>query len=110
MYMTVRPLLVVRHQNHSLQVLYSGKIFEGENFNKFCNLWSLVKVFSTKFGGVASFGTAKASNPRTFSLRKSYFSPIHESFLPPTFSGIRYGVSVFSKNVFRFRGEHGYKT
>ena len=41
-----------------------------------------VKVFSAKFGGVASFGMAKASNLRKFSLWKSYFSPIRESLLP----------------------------
>jgi len=44
-------------------------------------LWLFVKVFSVKFEGVASFGAAKASNPQKFSLQKSYFSPIHESFL-----------------------------
>ena len=34
----------------------------------FAVLWLFAKVFSAKFGGVASFGVAKASNPR-----KSYF-------------------------------------
>ena len=36
----------------------------------FAVLWLYAKVFSVKFWGVASFGTAKASNPRKFSLRK----------------------------------------
>ena len=36
--------------------------FEGENFAKFAVLWLFAKVFSTKFGGVASVGTAKGSN------------------------------------------------
>ena len=67
------------------------------------------KVFSIKFGAVASFGSAKVSNPQKFSLQKSYFSPIHESFLPRKFPAIRYGVSVFSKIVLCFRAEHGYK-
>ena len=41
-----------------------------------------MKVFSVKFGGVASFGAAQESSPRKFSLQKLYFSPIRESFLP----------------------------
>ena len=40
------------------------------------------KVSSVKFGGVASFGSAKVSNQQKFSPQKSYFLPIHESFLP----------------------------
>ena len=40
--------------------------------------------------GVASFGVAKASNPWKFSPRKSYFSPICESFLPQKCPAIRY--------------------
>ena len=44
--------------------------------------WLFTKVFSVKFGGVASFGAAQATNPQTFSPQKSFFSPIHKSFLP----------------------------
>ena len=44
--------------------------FEGENFREFAVLWPFVKVFSAKFGGVASFGAARASNLRTFSPLK----------------------------------------
>ena len=58
----------------------------------FAVLWLFTKVFSTKFGGMASFGTAKASNPRKFSLWKLYFSPIRESFLPWKFPAIQYLV------------------
>ena len=39
-----------------------------------------MKVISTKFGSVVSFGTAKVSNPWNFYPQKLYFSPIHESF------------------------------
>ena len=46
------------------------------------------KVFSAKFGGVASFGAAKASNPWKFSLQKLYFSPIHQSLLSRKFPNI----------------------
>ena len=59
-------------------------------FWEFAVLWQFAKVFFTKFGGVASFGTADLSNPRKFSPQKSYFSPNRESFLPRKFSAIRY--------------------
>ena len=59
---------------------YSGKLSREKTFMNFMVLWLFAKVFSTKFGGMASFGAAKVSNPQKFSLRKSYFSPIHESF------------------------------
>ena len=48
----------------------------------FAVLWLFTKLFSAKFGGVASVGAAKESNQQKFSPRKSYFSPIHKSFLP----------------------------
>ena len=64
---------------------YSGKLSREKTFANFAVLWLSVKVFSTKLGGVVSFGIAKASNPR-----KSYFSPIRESFLPRKFPAIRY--------------------
>ena len=39
-----------------------------------------------------SLGTAKACNPRKFSLWQSYFSPICKNFLPRKFSAIRYAI------------------
>ena len=45
---------------------YSGKLSKGETFANFAVLWLFAKVFSAKSWGVASFGTAKASNPRKF--------------------------------------------
>ena len=96
--------------NHSLQVLYSGKISREKTSANFAVSWLFAKVFSVKFGGVASFGATKASNPQTFLCKNHIFSPICESFLPRKFPAIRYGVSVFNKIVFCFRGEHGYKT
>ena len=59
----------------------SGKLLREKTFANFVVLCLFAKVFSAKFGGVASFGVAQASNPRKISPRKSYFSPIHESFL-----------------------------
>ena len=61
---------------------YSGKLSREKTFANFVVLWPFVKVFSAKFGGVASFGAAKVSNLRKFSPRKLYFSPILKSFLP----------------------------
>ena len=49
-----------------------------------------MKVFSAKFGGVAPFGTTKASNLQKFPLRKPHFSLIPKSFLPRKFPTIRY--------------------
>ena len=46
------------------------------------------KVLSVKFGGVASFGTAKVSNPQKFSPQKLYLSTICESFLPQSFAKV----------------------
>ena len=43
------------------------KLSREKTFANFGVLWLLAKVFSTKFGGVASFGMAKASNLQKFS-------------------------------------------
>ena len=42
------------------ELLYSGKLLREKTF---AVLWLFVKVFSVRFGGVVSFGMAKASNP-----------------------------------------------
>ena len=42
---------------------YSGKLSREKTFADFAVLWPFAKVLSAKFGGVASFGAAKASNP-----------------------------------------------
>ena len=68
------------------KILYSGKLLKEKTF---VNFVVFAKVFSTKFGGVVPFGTAKASNSQTFSPRKLYFSPIHNSFPPQMFSAIQ---------------------
>ena len=41
-----------------------------------------------------TFGAAKASNLQSFSPRKSYFSPICESFLPWKFPAMQYYSTV----------------
>ena len=56
----------------------------------FAVLWLFAKVFSAKIGGVASFGAAKASNPRKFSPLQLYFPSICISFLSRKFPAIRY--------------------
>ena len=68
-------------------LLYSGKLVRENTFVSFAVLWLLVKVFSTKFGGMASIGAAKGSNPQMFCPQKSL---IHESFLLRKFPAIRY--------------------
>ena len=44
-------------------ILYSGKLSREKIFVNSAVLWLFTKVFSTKFGGMVSFGAAKASNP-----------------------------------------------
>ena len=61
--------------------IYIAETFEGENFRKFRGFLAIRKSFSAKFGGVASFSTAKARNPRKFSPQKMYFS-LCKSVLP----------------------------
>ena len=53
------------------KILYSGKLLREKTFTNSTVLWLFMKVFSAKFGGMASFGTAKVSNLRKFSLQKS---------------------------------------
>ena len=55
-----------------------------ENFRgrkTFANFVAIPESFFHETWGVTSFGTAKANNPQKFSPRKSYFSPICESFI-----------------------------
>ena len=49
------------------QIPYSGKLSREKTFANFMVLWLFTKVFSTNFGSMVSFGTAKASNPQKFS-------------------------------------------
>ena len=49
-----------RGKSFNSEILYSGKISREKTL---AVLWLFAKVFSTKFGSVASFGAAKASNP-----------------------------------------------
>ena len=43
--------------------LSTKKLLRGKTFMNFAVVWLFAKVFSANFGGVVSFGTAKASNP-----------------------------------------------
>ena len=49
------------------EIVYSGKLLRDKALVNFVASWVFVKVFSAKFGSVASFVAAKASNPQTFS-------------------------------------------
>ena len=61
---------------------YSGKLSREKTFVNFAVFWLSAKVFSTKLGGMVSFGTAKVSNPRKFSLYFHQFAKVfsRESF------------------------------
>ena len=61
-----------------------------KTFANFAVLWLFGKVFSEKFGSMASFGRTKVSNPE-------YFSPIRESFLPQKFPAVQYIVSKYGE-------------
>ena len=51
------------------KILYSGKLLREKTFANFVVLWLFTKVFSAKFGGVASFAVAIESNLRKFFFR-----------------------------------------
>ena len=75
---------------HDTVIPYGRKLSKEKTSTNFTVLWLFAKVFSPKFGGMASFGTAKASNQQKFSSRKLYFSSIRESFLSWKFPSIWY--------------------
>ena len=56
------------------KIPYSGNILSEKTFANFAVLWLFGKVFSEKFGSVASFGTAKVSNPEYFHQFAKVFS------------------------------------
>ena len=57
--------------------------FWGIKFSQiFMILWLFAKVFPAKFRGMVSFDTAKRSNPRKFSPRKSFFFTNSRKFSP----------------------------
>ena len=76
---------LVYHPCISDLLLCSGKL-SSEKFREFV---AICESFSVKFGDLALFGSP-ASNTRKFSLRKSYFPPVCESFLPRKFLTIQY--------------------
>ena len=70
-----------KHSTWHLQLLpYSGKLSREKTFHKFCSFVAIRESFLHEIWGVASFGTAKASNPRKFSPRKSYFHQFAKVF------------------------------
>ena len=83
-----------------VEVPYSGKLSREKTFADFAVLWLFAKVFSVKFGGMASFGAAKANNPRKFSPWKSYFHQSAKVFrytvsmVPPFPEGINWSLHL----------------
>ena len=55
-------LLVVLSLTYLMFQYRSGKLPREKIFVNFAVLWLFAKVFSVKFGGMASFGVAQASN------------------------------------------------
>ena len=51
----------------------TGNFEEEKTFTSFDVLWLFTRVFSTKFGSVASFGTGTANNPHNLFWQKSFF-------------------------------------
>lgn len=68
------------NQHGGVQNTVLRETFEGENVCESRGFVPFCKSFPCKIWGVAPFGMAKVSNSRTFSPRKSYFPPIHNSF------------------------------
>ena len=68
---------------------YSGN-FRGRKLSQILKFCGYSRKFSLQNLGVWHLWCCKTSNLRMFSPRKSYFSPIRESFLSRKFPAIRY--------------------
>jgi len=85
-------LAVLLWKDYRIAGNFQGSLSREKTFANFTVLWLFSKIFSAKFGSVASFGAAKACNLRKISPRQLYFSPIYESFLPQKFPALWYVV------------------
>ena len=81
--------VVISSTIYLLWTTYSRKFLREKTFSNSAVLWLFAK-----FGIVASFGMAKASNPQRFSRWNRIFLQIHESFLPRKFPAISYLLSI----------------
>ena len=90
--------------NNQKRYRIAGNFRRRKSFANFAVLWLFAKVFYTKLGDMLSFGTARVSNPWKFSPRKSYFSPICESFVPWKFLAMqwRFHSQCGNNNVLLF--------
>ena len=87
----VTPVTIYGQLRIKCEVCTVHITFEGEKFCKFCGFVAICESFLREILGRGILGGgAKASNPRKFSSRKLYFSPICDSFLLQKFSGIQY--------------------
>ena len=91
------------HHIHTACIPYGRKLLREKTFANFAVLWPFMKVFSVKFGNMASFGAAQASNLRKFSPQKLYFLPICESFLCKNYIFYQF-AKVFSLKSFLLYG------
>ena len=82
--------LITSYHYNTSGIVPATENFQGSNFCKFCRFVAVCRSFLLKILERGTVGVAKASNLWKFSLRKSYFSPICESFLPRNFSIIQY--------------------
>ena len=81
--MWVEPIL----QAH----IRTGGLSKGENFHEFRGFVAIRESFLREIWGVVSFGVAKASNPRKFSLQKSNYYQFAKVFSLESFP--LYGIT-----------------
>ena len=88
---------IFTHSQSDDIIPYSGKLSREKTFTNFAVLWLVVNVFSAKFGGVATFGTAQASNLQKISPQKSYFHQFAKVFALESFP--LYSIKVRGWNL-----------
>ena len=77
------------------QILYSGKLLREKTFVNFTSFVAIrVKVFFTKFEGVASFGGTSEQSIKIFSGKKFFFYQFAKVFSRESFRlyGKQYGL------------------
>ena len=70
-----------------MRLLYSWELSREKTFVDFEVLWLVAKVFSVKFGGMASFSGISEQSTKVFSAKIHQFAKV---FFCKKFSAIRY--------------------
>ena len=93
-------------------LLYSGKLSREKTFLNFAVLWLFAKVFSVKFGGVASFGGTSGQSVKVLSTKIFFhqfvkvFShesfPLHGTLPAETINGSKYYMFPGSPHALNF--------